>query len=76
MATPVTSKSGPGVHLESEADDTEIAELHRKVLGSSPVGHTLSTPISLDVSLTENQPKLDGQESHAWHGSIRVERAC
>lgn len=39
------------VHLESDAEDAEIVELHRKVLGSSPVGHTLSTPISLDVSL-------------------------
>lgn len=39
------------VHLESEADEAAIEELHRTVLGSSPVGHTLSRPISLDVSL-------------------------
>lgn len=39
------------VHLDADADPAAIEELHRKVLGSSPVGHTLSQPITLDVSL-------------------------
>jgi uncharacterized OsmC-like protein len=43
------------VHLESDADDDAIEKLHRKVLGSSPVGHTLSTPISLDVTLARDR---------------------
>ena len=39
------------VHLESDATDAQIAELHAKVTGTSPVGHTLSRPVPLDIRL-------------------------
>lgn len=39
------------VHIESDAEPHLIEELHQRVLGSSPVGHTLSRSITLDVSL-------------------------
>ncbi len=42
------------VHLESDADSTAIDELHRKVVGSSPVGHTLVKPIPVDIRLARD----------------------
>ncbi len=39
------------VHLESDAESGAIDELHRTVLGSSPVGHTLLKPIPVDIDL-------------------------
>ncbi len=39
------------VHLESDADSSAVDELHRSVLGSSPVGHTLLSPIPVDIEL-------------------------
>lgn len=39
------------VHLGSDADSAAIDELHRTVLGSSPVGHTLLRPIPVDIEL-------------------------
>ena len=39
------------VHIESDADDEAIEALHRKVVSTSPVGHTLSRSIPLDVTL-------------------------
>ncbi len=40
------------VTLESDASPEAIEELHRKVIGTSPVGHTLSRAIRLDVDLS------------------------
>jgi uncharacterized OsmC-like protein len=40
------------VHIESDADDEAIADLHKKVVASSPVGHSLSRAVSLSVELT------------------------
>ena len=39
------------VHLEADADDAAIAALHRTVVGSSPVGHTLSADIPVAIDL-------------------------
>ena len=39
------------VSIESEASPELIEELHRKVVSSSPVGHTLSRAISVSVDL-------------------------
>jgi hypothetical protein len=37
------------VHLESEADDEAIAALHERVVGTSPLGHTMQRPIPLSI---------------------------
>ena len=39
------------VHLETEAPDDAVALLHEKVVGSSPVGHTLGRAVPVDVRL-------------------------
>ncbi len=39
------------VHLEGDADSATIEKLHRTVIGSSPVGHTLLRPIPVDIGL-------------------------
>jgi len=39
------------VHLESDAPAEKIAELHKKVIGTSPVGHTLSRPVPVSIEL-------------------------
>jgi uncharacterized OsmC-like protein len=39
------------VHIDSDATAEQLAELHRKVTSTSPVGHTLSRPIPVDISL-------------------------
>lgn len=39
------------VHIDSDATEEQLAELHRKVTSTSPVGHTLGRPIPLDISL-------------------------
>ena len=39
------------VHIESDADDTAIRELHDKVVATSPVGHTLSRAIPVAIEL-------------------------
>jgi len=39
------------VHLESDASDEAVAELHEKVVGTSPVGHTLKRAVPVAVSL-------------------------
>lgn len=39
------------VHIDSDADPSIVEELHHKVLATSPVGHTLSRPVALDVTL-------------------------
>jgi uncharacterized OsmC-like protein len=39
------------VHLDADATDDQLADLHAKVTGTSPVGHTLSRPVPLDIRL-------------------------
>ncbi len=39
------------VHLDSDASPDAIADLHRKVVATSPVGHTLQRPVPVDVQL-------------------------
>ena len=39
------------VHIESDADETAIRDLHDTVVASSPVGHTLSEAIPLAIEL-------------------------
>jgi uncharacterized OsmC-like protein len=39
------------VHLDTDADDDAVRRLHDKVVSTSPVGHTLSRPIPVEVSL-------------------------
>lgn len=38
------------VHLDTDADEAAVAELHRKVAASSPVGQTLSRAIPVEIS--------------------------
>ena len=39
------------VYIESDADDEAISNLHKKVVESSPVGHSLSTAVALSIVL-------------------------
>jgi uncharacterized OsmC-like protein len=39
------------VHIEADADDETVQTLHQKVVATSPVGHTLSRSIPLEVTL-------------------------
>lgn len=39
------------VFIDSEASDEQIDDLHRKVVSTSPVGHTLQQAIPLDIEL-------------------------
>lgn len=39
------------VHLDSDATEEQLAALHDKVVNSSPVGHTLSNPVPLNIDL-------------------------
>lgn len=38
------------VHLDSDADQAALADLHRRVAGTSPVGQTLSTAIPVEIT--------------------------
>jgi uncharacterized OsmC-like protein len=38
------------VHLDTDADEAAEAELHRKVAATSPVGHTLSRAVPVQIS--------------------------
>ncbi|HJZ01193.1 MAG TPA: OsmC family protein, partial [Streptosporangiaceae bacterium] len=38
------------VHLDTDADETAVAELHARVAASSPVGQTLSKAIPVEIS--------------------------
>lgn len=40
-----------GVHLDADATPEQIQALHRKVVGTSPVGHTLSRGVPLKIEL-------------------------
>jgi hypothetical protein len=37
------------VHLDTDADEAAVAELHRKVAATSPVGQTLTTAIPVQI---------------------------
>lgn len=39
------------VHLDADADAETLDRIHRQVVGTSPVGHTLQRPIPLSVEL-------------------------
>ena len=39
------------VHIDSDADPAAIEDLHRTVTGTSPVGHTLSRAVPVDIQL-------------------------
>lgn len=39
------------VNLDSDATPEQLAELHKKVVGTSPVGHTLSRAVPLQIDL-------------------------
>jgi uncharacterized OsmC-like protein len=39
------------VHLDTDADEATVAELHRKVAATSPVGQTLSKPVPVEITL-------------------------
>ncbi|GAA1479707.1 OsmC family protein [Gordonia sinesedis] len=39
------------VRIDADATDDQIADLHAKVLASSPVGHTLAERVPVDISL-------------------------
>lgn len=39
------------VHLDADASDDELAALHDRVVSTSPVGHTLSRSVPVDVQL-------------------------
>jgi uncharacterized OsmC-like protein len=39
------------VHLDTDADDGAVAELHKKVAATSPVGQTLSQAIPVEINL-------------------------
>ena len=38
------------VHLDTDADEAAVSELHRRVAATSPVGHTLSRAIPIEIS--------------------------
>jgi uncharacterized OsmC-like protein len=46
------SKLGVDVRIDSDADEATLQEVHRQVVATSPVGHTLSNPVEVDVRLT------------------------
>ncbi|HEX6222566.1 MAG TPA: OsmC family protein [Acidimicrobiia bacterium] len=39
------------VHIDADTDDESVEALHQKVVATSPVGHTLSRSIPLEVAL-------------------------
>lgn len=39
------------VNLDSDASPEQLTELHDKVIGTSPVGHTLSRAVAVDIAL-------------------------
>jgi uncharacterized OsmC-like protein len=39
------------VHLDADASEGQLAELHRKVVATSPVGNTLSAAIPVSIEL-------------------------
>lgn len=42
------------VHLDTDASPSEVAVLHDRVVSSSPVGHTLSSDVPINISLASS----------------------
>ena len=40
-----------GVAIDADATEDQLARLHERVVGTSPVGHTLSRPVPVQVEL-------------------------
>lgn len=49
------------VHLAGDADSAAIDDLHRAVVGSSPVGHTLLRPIPVAIDLAVGPGDAEGR---------------
>ena len=47
------SKIDVDVRIDSDADEATLQEVHRQVVETSPVGHSLTNPVQLDVRLAE-----------------------
>jgi len=47
------SKIEVDVRIDSDADDATLAEVHRDVVATSPVGHSLTNPVELDIRLAD-----------------------
>ena len=45
------SKLDVDVRIDSDADEATLREVHEHVVGTSPVGHSLTNPVQLDVRL-------------------------
>ena len=45
------SKIEVDVRIDSDADAATLAEVHRDVVATSPVGHSLTNPVELDIRL-------------------------
>ena len=52
-ATPATRRSTSTSRIDSDADEATLQEVHRQVVGTSPVGHSLTNPVQLDVRLAQ-----------------------
>jgi uncharacterized OsmC-like protein len=45
------SKIDVDVRIDSDADEATLQEVHRQVVATSPVGHSLANPVAVDVRL-------------------------
>jgi uncharacterized OsmC-like protein len=45
------SKIDVEVRIDSDADEATLQEVHRQVVSTSPVGHSLANPVEVDVRL-------------------------
>ncbi len=43
------------VRLDTDAPPEEVAALHRRVVATSPVGHTLARPVPVEITLVEGE---------------------
>jgi uncharacterized OsmC-like protein len=57
------SKIDVDVRIDSDADEATLQEVHEHVVGTSPVAHSLTNPVQLDVRL-----------AHAWRRERRSPR--
>jgi uncharacterized OsmC-like protein len=48
------SKLDVDVRIDSDADEATLQEVHREVVATSPVGHTLTNPVEVDVRLADS----------------------
>jgi hypothetical protein len=45
------SKIDVDVRIDADADASTLEEVHRQVVATSPVGHSLSNPVEVEVRL-------------------------